>query len=139
MAWIDSTYVDNAITSTVRSAVTGASSTVFDQYEQAARARVKEAASIAGYTLPDTTSSDQLKDLCCGVWIVLAYAGRKGLRVPDQYRDIFYRLDMIAKGTARLVDYTPSSRDGIGGSTFSATTGTDSRPQQLSRKALTNW
>ena len=139
MAWIDTTYVDNAIGSTVRTAVTNSSSTVFDQFEEAARARVKEAASIAGYSLPDTTTSAQLKDLCCGVWVTLAYGTRKGLVVPERFRDVIYRLDLVASGKARLVDYTPSSRDGIGGSTFSATTGTDGRPQQMSRKALSQW
>jgi hypothetical protein len=138
MAWIDTDYVDNAIGSTVRSAIAPTAG-VFNQWEAAARARVKEAASVAGYSLPDTTSSDQLKDLCLGVWIVLTYAGRKGLRVPEQYRDVFYRLDLIANGKARLVDYTPSSRDGIGGSSFSATSGTNARPQQFSRSKLSNW
>lgn len=138
MAWIDTDYVDNAIGSTVRSAI-APSGAVFTQLEAQARARVKEAASVAGYSLPDTTSSDQLKDLCLGVFILLTYAQRKGLRVPEQYRDTFYRLDMIANGKARLVDYTPSSRDGVGGSTFSATSGTDARTQQLSRSKLTQW
>ena len=138
MAWIDTTYVANAITSTVQTVV-APTGDVFDQLEAQARARVKEAASVAGYSLPDTTSSAQLKDLCLGVFIVLAYAQRKGLRVPEQYRDTFYRLDMIANGKAKLVDYVPSSRDGIGGSSFSATSGTNSRPQQFSRGKLSQW
>lgn len=139
MAWIDSTYVDNAIGSTVRSAVTGASSTVFDQFEAAARARVQEAASVAGYSLPDSGVTDQLKDLCCGIWIILAYGDRKGLQVPERFRDVLYRLDMVSNGKARLVGYTPSSRDGIGGSSFSATSGADGRPQQMSRTKLNQW
>lgn len=139
MAWIDTSYVDNAIGSTVRAAVTGSSQTVFDQFEAMARARVKESASVAGYSLPDSNVTDQLKDLCCGVWIVLAYAMREGLRVPEQYRDIMYRLAMVASGQAQLSGYTPSSRDGVGGATFSATSGTDSRPQQFARSKLTQW
>lgn len=141
MAWIDSTYVDNAIGSTVRAAIDGGSSTVFTQIETQARVRIKEIAATRGYELGDTTTSDQLKDLCCGVWIVIGLGMRKGIRyqVPAQYQDIGERLNALKSGDLRLLDYTPSSRDGIGGASFSATTGTNGRPQQMSRKALTQW
>lgn len=138
MAYIDTTYVDNAIGSDVRSAV-APTTAAFNQFEAAARARIKEAASGAGYTLGDTTTSAQVQDLTLGVFIILSYSQTKGITVPPEFRDTFYRLDDIRTGKAKLIDYTPSSRDGVGGATFSATSGTSGRPQVFDRKSTSQW
>lgn len=138
MPFIDTTYVDNAIGTATRLAMapnTGA----FLQYERQARAKVTAAAAVAGYSLATSSSNDLIRLMTLGQWYFFAGGLRKGLETPPAISDALDMLEQLRAGQLPVPGLTPSSRDGVSGVRFSATSGADGRPQYFSRKAMRTW
>ncbi len=138
MAFIDTAYVGNAIGTAVRDRV-APTSAAFDQYEAQARDIVKAAASIAGYALSDTTTSERVKLLTLGQWVVLAYGLQKGLEIPPSIQTAINMLELVRVGELPL-DGVPTTKDAIGGVKFSDTTEGTGRDQKFGgRKLRDHW
>jgi hypothetical protein len=117
MAYIDTTYVDNALTSAVRLKL-APDSTVFDQLVAMAEARVNSALEHAGYQAPIVgTASNDVKLATYGVFLKLAYA-RAQLDPPDRDEWLLSLADAIREGTYPVVGVTPSPSAGVGGVLF---------------------
>lgn len=137
MAFIDTDYVDNAIGSSVRQKV-APSTEAFDQYEAQARDIVKAACSIAGYSLSDTTTSDRVKLMTLGQWVVLAYGLQKGLEIPPSIRTAINLLELVRTGEVPL-EGVPTTKDAIGGVKFSDTTEGTGRDQKFGGRKLRDY
>ena len=137
MAFIDTDYVDNAVGSAVRSKV-APTSAEFDQFEAQARDIVKAAAEIAGISLGDTTTSERVKFVTLGQWIILAYGLQKGLTLHPSINVAVNMLRAVEEG--RLSLGSPSTRDGTGGVKFSSTAEGTGRTQSFGgRKLRDSW
>lgn len=141
MAWLTTTYVDNVIGSTTRSAV-APSTAVFNQFEATARVKVIAVLQHAGYASPGTSlttgldSTHFLRMLCAAQWCREAFGARKGIKFPPAITDGFDLLNAVWDKKIPVPGLSPSDEDGYGGSRFSATSGDSSRPQQFSRSKL---
>lgn len=137
-AYIDSTYVDNAIGSGVRAAYVD--STALTQLINAASAVVKSAAKNSGHALGDTTSDDLVKLATFGVMLPMLY-GVKGSKVPDQFLVAVNIADSVITGKLPLLETTPSAETAVGGNSFteSDATATDSVPQIFGRGSMTGY
>lgn len=138
MAFIDTTYVDNAIGTATRLAL-APTTAAFTQYEGQARSKVVATAAVAGYSLGTASSNDLVRLLTMGQWYFFAGGMRKGLEVPPAIADAIDMLDQLRGGQLPIPGLSPSARDGVSGVAFSATTGADGRPQYFSRRAMRTW
>jgi hypothetical protein len=137
VAFIDQTYVNNAITSAVRAKV-APTDDIFDQYEAQARAIVQAAAEIAGIALGDTTTSERVKFVTLGQWVILAYGLQKGLAIHPSIQTSINMLKAVEAGRLSLGD--ASTRDGTGGVKFSnTTTGSGRSAWAGGRKLRDDW
>lgn len=137
MAYIDTTYVDNAITSAVRLKLTP-DATVFDQIETMARARINSALNHRGISVPLTgTIPEDVKLATYGVWLRLAY-GRAQLDPPERYNWLLEIADAIIAGTFPIPSIAASPAAGVGGVLFtdSDSTTTDTVPQVFGARFL---
>lgn len=141
MAIIDTTYVDNSIGITVRQAVTGSSTTVFDQLEEMARVKVKAACLSAGYTIGDSETNATIKLLVLGQWMLLAYGLRKGIEIPPAIQDAINMLELVRTGKMPIPGLSPDPQDAVGGSKWSdsSQTSTSTRAPRFSRSELDSW
>lgn len=146
MAWVDATYLNNAI-GTANVSALSLTGSVLTQYELDARSEVVSVIQYAGYSAPGPTMSTAasvsnafLRSLCAGVILQKAYAYRKGIRMSPEVADAITRasakLDAIYQKRLPVPGLTPSTRAGYGGSQFSPTTGDDGRPAVFSRAGL---
>ena len=146
MAWIGSTYLNNAIGSGLVSAL-GITGSVLTQYELDARAHVTSIIQYAGYTAPGPTMDSSasvanafLQSLACGYMLKKAYGVRKGIRmspdIADTINDTSARLNEIYNKRLPVPGLTASSRAGYGGLQVSPTTGDSARPQVFSRSSM---
>ncbi len=151
--WITTSYVDNLIGSTQRSAV-APTDAVFDQFEGAARAMVISCLQSNGYVgSPDgaaaltsgTLTTHYLQNLTAGWWCRSAYANRKGITLPQVAQDAIAVLNAMmadARNGTSLAPPVPglsrSTSDGLGGALFPPTSGggLTARPQMFSRDKL---
>jgi hypothetical protein len=149
--WITTSYIDNLIGSTQRTAV-APTDTVFDQYELGARGTVISCLLSNGYVgTPDgdatltsgTLTTGFLQKLTAGVWLRDAYALRKGITLPPVAQDAIAILNAMladARDGTKLSPPVPglsrSTADGLGGTVFPATTGPNGRPPMFSRQKL---
>lgn len=135
MAFIDSTYIDNAITANTHSALTGGSSTVDNQYIAMACAKVVECARRAGYsTLTSSTSltpypeSQPILQSCAlFVYVKLAKPMRRSVTVPKEVLDTLIDPDGFATGSLVLPDF-PQDSAGAPGGAFVKNGGTEADP-----------
>jgi hypothetical protein len=142
MAYLTTTYVDNAIGTAPRLKV-APNTAVFNQFEVMARMKVRAAAAMVGYTLGNTDigTSQQLAALALGQWVLLAFGARKGLTIQPFIADQINMLEMVRTGAMPLLDYVPETRDAIGGVKATSTDedDPDGRPQRFSRSELEDW
>lgn len=138
MAFIDTTYVDNAIGTATRLAL-APTTAAFTQYEGQARAKVRSAAAVSGYSLGTASSNDFVRLLTLGQWYFFAGGLRKGLEIPPALAESIDMLEAVRSGEMPIPGLDPSSRDGVSGVKFSATTGTSGRVQYFSRSAMKTW
>lgn len=116
MAYLTREFVRQAIGTAVADKVAVTTSD-FSNYEQMARTKVRTAGKMAGYSLPntDTGTSQQLRDLALGQFVLLGYGLKKGLEVGAFIADQINLLEMVRSGAAPLLDYTPNVAHAIGG------------------------
>lgn len=136
MAWVTSSYLDNAITTAARTAL-GLTGSVLTQYEAAARSTVIATMQFAGYT-PATsidTSTDTgafLAKLVSALIIRDAYQYRKGVRLPfdpsGTISEGLFLLDAVHTKRLPIPGMEPSTLDGYGGGASSPSVGTFARP-----------
>jgi hypothetical protein len=142
MAYLSTTYVDNAIGTAVRLKVAPTTAS-FNQFEAMARMKVRAAGAMAGYSLPNTDAgtSSQLQALALGQFVLLSFGTRKGLTISPFIADQINMLEMVRSGDMPLLDYTPNVRDAIGGVQFTSVDedDPDGRPQRFSRSELKEW
>ena len=154
--WITSSYVDNLIGSTQRSAV-APSDGVFDQFELGARSTVISCLLANGYVgTPDgasaltsgTLTTGFLQKLTAGVWCRDAYASRKGISLPMVAQDAISILNAMmadARNGTSLAPPVPglsrNTGDGMGGGVFQPTSGEgiNARPQMFNRYKLSTF
>ena len=136
MAWVTSSYLDNAITTAARTAL-GLSGGVLTQYEASARATVIATMQFAGYTAPvsvDTTTDTGafLAKLVSALIVRDAYQYRKGVRLPfdpsGTISEGLFLLDAVHTKRLPIPGMEPSSLDGFGGNAGSPSVGTNARP-----------
>lgn len=148
-AYITTTDVDALIGTDVRQALfttptVAYSSTHFDRVVELASALVKSAAKNAGYTLGDTSTDELVKLATLAEFIKMAPANRKGIKVGAEFVAQFGgTMEAIRNGSLPLAA-DPDLVGGVGGATFSATTGTASAtnnvvPPIFSRFGLRNY
>lgn len=144
MAWIDTTYVDNLIGSTQRTAV-APSTSVFNQFESSARSNVIAVLQYAGYASPGSTLTSGtdatafLQMLCAAQWCRSAFGNRKGLKFPPAITDAFELLNAVYEKRLPVPGMQPSTVGGYGGIRASATTGDSARAQEFSRSKLSGF
>ena len=148
MAWVDTTYLENAIGAGQVTAL-GLSGAVLTQYEESARATVSSVLLQAGYTPPGDTltvgapSTAILQKLCFAVLVRDAYALRKGISLPEAssavINDAMKLLDAILDKRVRVPGLTANTRDGYGGVISSETSGSNSRQPRMGRNQTGNW
>ena len=117
MAYIDTTYVDNAISQALRQKLTPDTAS-FNQLVSMAEAEINSALKSAGYPAPITgTAPDDVKLATFGAFLRLAY-GRAQLDPPLRYAPILDAGAQIRAGTYPILSMTPSAAAGVGGVTF---------------------
>lgn len=135
MAFIDSTYIDNAITAPTHSALTGGSSTVDNQYIAMACAKVVECARRGGYsTLTSSTtlsaypeSQPILQSCALFVYVKIAKPQRRSVTVPKEVLDVLIDPNGLSTGELLLPDF-PQDSAGAPGGAFVKNSGTESDP-----------
>jgi hypothetical protein len=140
VAFIDTTYVDSAIGTSLRGAL-APSTAAFNIYEKQARAAVQAAAQVAGYSIGNTSTNDMVQLLTLGQWFFFAAGMRKGIETPPAIQASIDKLAEVRDGRWPLPGLSPSTEDGVGGSKFSDTseTSTASRHAYFSRDKLRTW
>lgn len=122
MAYIDNTYIENAIGNAEHTALFTDSGTLNTaartQLIASADARISDALAQAGYAPPATTTNVTIRDGSLGVYIRLAY-GRKGATVPEQFATITSLEERIGNGDLPVYGLDPSAIGAVGGSKFS--------------------
>lgn len=154
--WIDTTYMGNMIGTAQRDAITGSSSTVFEQLENAATATVMSTLLAVGYPAIGTTltagtpTTAFLQTLAAGMWLRNALASRKGVQLPQAALDAVDLMNAMLKDArtgSRLAPPVPGlDRDtlaGIGGAEFPpnapTSTGDTARPMRFDRTSLRSY
>lgn len=146
MAWVDSTYLGNALGTSLRDALFP-SSDVIDQYELTARATVCSVMQYAGYAAPSVTltsgtvTSGFLQKLLVAIMCRDAAAIRKGITLPSAVSEGLVMLDQVYQRKLPIPGLEPEAEHGYGGVRFSPTSAsaTGARPQIMSRDALTKF
>lgn len=132
-AYIDTTYVSNAIGSTEQQAL--ATGTGLTQLITAASAVVASAFYKAGYT--SITATDFVKACTMGALLPMLY-GKEGQAMPDTLHAAYlgplqFLMDSVADGRMPDPGQTVSQPDAVGGSAFTESdpdsTDEDARPQ----------
>lgn len=145
MAWVDSTHLGYVLGTGLRDALFP-DSNALEQYELSARSTVESVMQYAGYASPGATLADStsttsgfLKKLVVAIMSRDAAAQRSGIVLPSAVSEGLMMLDQVYSRKLPIPGLTPGTRDGYGGSKFSATSGNSGRPAQLSRSALKSW
>lgn len=130
MAWVTTTYVDSFIGQGQRVALFP-TSTVFDQYEIAARATVTSVMQYAGYADPGATlttgsiSEAFLQKITAAIMCRDAYSMRKGIQLPQGAQDMISQaaglLDAVYSKRLPIPGMEPLSANGYGGVQFTST------------------
>lgn len=135
VAFIDSTYIDNAITTQTHSALTGGSSNVDNQYIALACAKVVECARRAGYATltaatvltPYPESQPVLQACALFVYVKMAKSMRRSVTIPKDVLAFMIDPDGFATGAVVLPDF-PQDSAGAPGGAFVKNGGTASAP-----------
>lgn len=138
MAWIDATYLQNAVGSSQVTAL-GLTSGVLTQYELEARSTVLAVLQYAGYPDPGdtltagTVTTAFLQKLVAAIVLRDAYALRTGIEISEQTQETISHgvslLDAVYNKRLPVPGLEPVARDGYGGVKFTPTSGTSARPQ----------
>lgn len=136
MAWLTTSYLDNAITTSARTAL-GLTGGVFAQYEAEARAVVSSALQYAGYSVPTTIDTSSvagafIAKMTAAHIINNAFQYRKGVRLPFDPQGTITEglmlLDAVHSKKLPVPGMTPDTLGGYGGTEGSPTTGSNARP-----------
>lgn len=144
MAWLDGTYLQNAVGSpqgyslgllTTNSGTTTTSR--FDQYELLARARVTGVLQFAGYPAPSATLSSAssadvtnafLRQIACSILLNDCYALVPGIKITSEaqasIRVGLTMLDAVYDKRLPVPGLTATAIDGYGGNQFNINTNT---------------
>lgn len=131
-AYIDETYVENAIGADEQTAM--ATGSALTQLISAASATVAAVFFKAGHT--SITATDFVKVCTMGALLPMLYS-RKGIAIPDDFKMAYvgpleFLIDSVGKGNIPDPGQTVTARDAIGGSKFTISdpdsTDTDARP-----------
>ena len=122
MAYIDDTYIENAIGEAEHDALytdAGVLNTAArTQNIASADKAVADALAQAGYAAPSGATNVTVNDASLGVYVVRSY-GRKGIPVPEQFKDAIAIVNAIANGDRPVSGLDPSAIGAVGGSVFS--------------------
>lgn len=132
-AFIDATFIENAIGSAEYDAMTESTASIGTQLISQASALVASVLEGAGYSYGYTsvTAPDLVKTATLGAILPMLY-GRKQLQVPSGYHVHMNVFEKIRTGELAIPGVDPDDeRDAVGGVKFtdSSTTSTDGKPR----------
>jgi hypothetical protein len=140
VAWVDATYLNNAIGSAQVTAL-GLTGDRLTQFELSARATVSSVLQYAGYALPSdtlesgTVTTAFLQRLTAAILLRDAFALVAGIQLPPDIRELISEgqgmLDGIYAKRLPIPGMQPDPANGYGGNRFSPTSSgtTGARPQ----------
>lgn len=148
-SYLTATYVNQYITSAVRislfdddedGSLSASEIAAFDELVTGASEQARAYAENAGYVPGDSTTSRILKKATLGIFLIEAYQ-RRQQNVPEQFATLLSLAEELRTGALEIYDLTPTTRDAVGGSSFTETDSSvsGSREQKFSRSKLTGY